>query len=139
MEIAELHHKLAEQAVELDNARNNIRAEVRKEFEPTLLVKDEKVEQLQLLVKDLEKENLELQVIYHAISTFAQYFLWSLCGIHFPWLHEFHLLRTLELHLKSKVERQVLLQPIKSYKNGVSTKMFQRGYDRLGKRNLSCT
>ena len=74
MEIAELHHKLAEQAVELDNARNNIRTEVRKEFEPTLLVKDEKVEQLQLLMKDLEKENLELQVIYSAVSTFVQYF-----------------------------------------------------------------
>jgi hypothetical protein len=35
-----------------------------KEFEAILRVKDEKAEELQTLVKELEKKNLELQVMY---------------------------------------------------------------------------
>lgn len=61
LEITELKRRLTEQVAETNNARDHTRAEVLKEMEPTLFLKDEKAQQLQALVKDLEKENLQLQ------------------------------------------------------------------------------
>lgn len=61
LETAQLQQRLVEQSAEINKMRDTARADVLKEMDPILTMKDEKVEQLQGLVHEMEEKLLQLQ------------------------------------------------------------------------------
>ncbi|KAI5061017.1 hypothetical protein GOP47_0023522 [Adiantum capillus-veneris] len=67
LETTGLQHRLVEQSVEINKMKESARAEIQKEMDSILIMKDEKAEQLQGLVHEMEEKLLQLQAEVNAL------------------------------------------------------------------------